>query len=341
MKESDKILLIYKVLNEREASLEDKVLYQELSNGSGSDRGLVDDINKIFKLTEDIDKVKPEIDVEASKADFFKKLEAMESVEGNGGLAKMKTNKVKPKTRKLYVRNVMSIAAVFFVLIAAIFVFDIFSGTKKYTAQEDVSLVRLEDGTKVWLEKGSKLLVSNKYDEDFRSTELIGNAYFEVHRDENKPFTVEVNDNTVEVIGTKFQINSRDEDNLEVLVFSGKVKVTNSSDEYMFLEKDKGVKLNTEDKLTPFELKDVSATTSKENYLVFNNESLDKVAQKLSRYFNVEITFDCKNMDSYKGYTSPGYGGDDINVYFEIIEKVFNVEVHQKGNDSYTINCNK
>ncbi len=335
MKESDKILLIYKVLNESETSLEDRVLYQELANGSDSDRALVDDVNKIFELTGDINKVKPEIDVEASKMAFFDKLEAI-----NVGSNNTFENK-EPIVRRLYSRKLMSIAAAFLVLIAAVFVFNTFLGGTTYTSNDNVSLIKLEDGTKVWLAKGSKLSVGNRYNKNLRNTVLVGDAYFEVHRSINKPFTVDVNDNIVEVIGTKFQVNSVDKEILEVLVFSGKVKVTNKNDEYLFLEKGEGVKLNTENKLEPFSLENSSTTTSKENYLVFNNESLSKVAERLSQYFDVKISFDCKDIDSYEGYTSPGYGGDKIDVYFKMIEKVFDVKVHNKDNNSYIIICNE
>ncbi len=338
MKESDKILLIYKVLNESETSPEDKVLYQELSKGSTSDRELVDDINKIFKVTGDIEKIRPEIDIEASKESFFKKLEAMESAEGNGVIKG--NNNVKPKVRRLYTKSIMSIAAVFLILVAAIFAFDIFTGGKTYTAHDSVSLVELKDGSKVWLEKGSKLVVNKKYDEDFRRTELVGSAYFEVNGNVNKPFIIKVDDNIVEVVGTKFQINSRDRSNFEVLVFSGKVKVTNGNGDLVLLQKDTGTKLNSQKELETFELQKTSAT-SKSNYLVFNNDSLSKVAEKLSRYFNVKIGFKCKNIEEYKGYTSPGYGGNKIDVYFEMLEKVFDIKVYQQSDDSYIIVCNK
>ncbi len=338
MKESDKILLIYNVLNERETSINERVKYKNLLKGSDSDRMLVDDISKIFEATGRIEKIKPEIDLESSKADFFKKLEESEDIEDK----RSEGHRKKGTTRRLYPRKLMSIAAVFLVLIAAIFAFNpFFGGGNTYTAEGGVSLVKLEDGTKVWLEEGSKLIISDEYNKDYRATELIGNAYFEVSSNANKPFTIDSKGNTVEVLGTKFQVNSQNVNDFEVLVFSGKVKVGNAVDDFVFLEKTQGVRLNSKHELKTFKLENTSASNSKNSYLVFNNNSLSEVAKKLSEYFDVNIEFKCKNIDKYKGYTSTAYGGDKIDVYFEMIEKVFDVRVYQKSNGLYTIICNE
>ena len=69
---------------------------------------------------------------------------------------------------------------------------------------EPVSLYSLPDGTKAFLEQGSTISYSQSFNKKSRKVKLDGMAYFDVARNEQKPFVVGTNHINVKVLGTSF-----------------------------------------------------------------------------------------------------------------------------------------
>lgn len=87
----------------------------------------------------------------------------------------------------------------------------------------------LSDGTKICLNAGSKLEIIN-YKKNERRVRLYGEAYFDVTRDEMRPFIVETGKIAVRVLGTEFNVNSKGDEQSVVLV-RGAVQVDSQTDE--------------------------------------------------------------------------------------------------------------
>lgn len=87
----------------------------------------------------------------------------------------------------------------------------------------------LSDGTKICLNAGSKLEIIN-YKKNERRVRLYGEAYFDVTRDEMRPFIVETGKIAVHVLGTEFDVNSKGDEHSVVLV-RGAVQVDSQTDE--------------------------------------------------------------------------------------------------------------
>ncbi len=83
------------------------------------------------------------------------------------------------------------------------------------------SEMTLPDGTIVSLKEGSTLDVL-QFSDDIRKVKITGKAFFEVVRDESRPFVVQTDDATVQVLGTSFQVHTT-QDFTEVSVASGLV----------------------------------------------------------------------------------------------------------------------
>jgi transmembrane sensor len=91
---------------------------------------------------------------------------------------------------------------------------------------DTVKEITLADGTKVSLNRSSLLNYQTEFAQNERRVELTGEAFFEVKRDETKPFIIKVGDAEVKVLGTSFNVRAYPkEDIFEVYVESGKVKV--------------------------------------------------------------------------------------------------------------------
>ena len=67
-------------------------------------------------------------------------------------------------------------------------------------------MLELSDGTKVWLNSDSELRFPVTFVGDRRSVEIEGEAYFEVAKDEGKPFHVLANGSDIKVVGTSFNV---------------------------------------------------------------------------------------------------------------------------------------
>lgn len=95
------------------------------------------------------------------------------------------------------------------------------------TADDNIGEFILPDGTKVWLNERSRLTYPEDFHRKKRMVALKGEAFFEVWKDTQRPFTVAMSDLQVEVLGTSFGASCyRKEAKEEVILKSGSVKIS-------------------------------------------------------------------------------------------------------------------
>lgn len=83
----------------------------------------------------------------------------------------------------------------------------------------------LSDGTRIWLNSDTRLSYPVSFEKSVREVELHGEAYFEVSRDETKPFIVRTGQLAVTVLGTEFNVNTRIPAHVRTALVKGKVEV--------------------------------------------------------------------------------------------------------------------
>lgn len=87
--------------------------------------------------------------------------------------------------------------------------------------------VVLSDGSKVWLNSASSITFPAAFSKTERKVTITGEVYFEVAKNKAKPFRVITGEQTLEVLGTHFDINAyTDEDALKTTLVEGSVKIT-------------------------------------------------------------------------------------------------------------------
>lgn len=172
-------------------------------------------------------------------------------------------------------------------------------------------VVSLPDGSTVWLSPSSGLTYPHSFKKEKREVHLSGEAFFEVEKGAEQPFIIYSGALKTVVIGTSFNIQAYEsQENIAVMVVSGKVKVSNESEESdvelfanqraVFNKKtDKIVKVNAELEEAPGMLK------RKEGTFVYHNESLEKIVEDIESYFGVKVTAnpsvkDCKVVASFE-----------------------------------------
>jgi len=159
------------------------------------------------------------------------------------------------------------------------------------------SSIKLPDGTLAFLNAGSQLDYPASFKGNKREVSLIGEAYFEVAHNVEKPFIVKTDGLQVEVLGTKFDMAAYPADKtIETVLVEGKVKLVKSDlgflrKEYI-LEPNQKAEYNRENDETKISNVDVSNYTSwHEGYLNFETLEMNRVVKKLERYYNIRIYF--------------------------------------------------
>lgn len=157
--------------------------------------------------------------------------------------------------------------------------------------------IRLPDGTKVRLNAGSKLIFPSEFSKHSRQITLSGEAYFEVERDEQRPFVIKSGEIETTVLGTTFNIRAFENEDIYVTVATGKVRVSIldnrgtgkasedlvSNQQAMFNRSSDHIRIN--------ETNPAQYLAWTQGTMIFDNVSLEKAARIIERWYGVEISF--------------------------------------------------
>ena len=212
------------------------------------------------------------------------------------------SSKHKGRRRTLY-KTLLKIAASVVVvcsLAIGLYKFNLEPQTSKHATEatlvEKVSLpgqritTVLPDGTKVKLNADSKITVPTKFDGETREITLIGEAFFEVKRDEQHPFIIKTDKIDVKVLGTSFNVQVYDNEEPIIAVKTGKVAVKSiKTEEEINVLPNQMVHLKNEDLIKSSIPDSFKLFAWTDQQLVFNDESPEEVLKKLSRWYGVEI----------------------------------------------------
>ena len=157
-------------------------------------------------------------------------------------------------------------------------------------------MVILSDGTKVWLNAGSTLRYPVVFGSNIRKVELTGEAYFEVAKNVTKPFQVVSKFQSIEVLGTHFNVNDYDNDHLvSTILLEGSIEMKGVAGKISRIIKP-GQQANlskdyTNQFITVKQIDVEEAIAWKNGYFFFNDEPLESILRKISRWYDVEIVY--------------------------------------------------
>ncbi len=164
----------------------------------------------------------------------------------------------------------------------------------------------LPDGTKIWLNQGSKLKYPQRFTGNTRRIYMEGEGFFKVSHNPDKPFVVEVNRFEVVALGTEFNVRAYPQDNtIETSLVSGRVVVNSISRKgdpsqkiFELLPKEHMVidlATNTFTSKTEYLENFVSW---KDGKLIFREASLKEILRRLSNWNNTEFIIMDKDIES-------------------------------------------
>ncbi|MFD2554808.1 FecR family protein [Sphingobacterium tabacisoli] len=150
--------------------------------------------------------------------------------------------------------------------------------------------ITLSDGTKVWLNAESKLVYPVTFVGDRREVYLEGEGYFEVASDRKKPFIVKTEKEQVEVLGTHFNLNSyTDERVSRVALLEGSVKVSTAAGRGSEILRPGQQSLVSSAGISVEAVDMDECLAWKNGEFMFNNESLESIARRLERWYDIDI----------------------------------------------------
>ena len=160
--------------------------------------------------------------------------------------------------------------------------------------------LELPDGSLVWLNATSSIHFPTSFVGKERRVEVTGEAYFEVAKNRDMPFIVNVNGAEVQVLGTHFNINAySDEDNVKTTLLEGSVKFVSGANINM-LRPGQQSQLTSDGLTKVVSNVDVDEVVAWKNGMFdFENAGIETVMRQLSRWYDVEIEYKGKMDDLF------------------------------------------
>ncbi|XOV94097.1 MAG: FecR family protein [Bacteroidota bacterium] len=193
---------------------------------------------------------------------------------------------------------------------------------------------RLEDGSFVHLNAVSSISYPKHFSENKREVEISGEAYFDVQRDEQRPFSIKVKDYTIQVLGTSFNIKAyEDESNFSVTVESGSVNVRFNSGEIQPVILTKNQKLFYNQLDNTLEINTVNPDHEmswRKGILRFNSTPLGEVEKMLERWYGVEVIIEDESI--YEKSLTGVHQNENIRSVLESLTYATGTEYEIKNN---------
>jgi len=191
-----------------------------------------------------------------------------------------------------------------------------------------VTPFELPDGTIATLQRGASITIGDFKDK--REVFLTGKAFFEVERNENKPFIVNTTNVLVEVLGTSFVVDAREERNaVEVMVSSGSVAMAQNPEVFgrramkINLEKgEMGIIRVGERGIKKRKITDDNFLSWKTKVITFKSTSLNEVSKTMNEVYGV--TFDYENQMLKNCVLTAKFNEKTVDEVVDIIAETFN-----------------
>lgn len=245
------------------------------------------DMRKISELSDSLKGYADFNEDEAWKAFEYTIVQKGNNAAVNPATAKTISHNVNTKETKIFSLGMLSkIAAIAVVVMGAIFLFNNQNDTLEFTVQDYAANtqsinVDLLDGTAVLLDKDTKLRSKDK-----RTVSMKGRAFFDVARDEEQQFKINLPIGEIIVLGTKFSVVA-DVSTTEIFVEEGSVAYHFQGTTHTLVAGEfiQAVNNNVE----RFVMNDDNYSSWKSKRLMFNDNTMSEVIDALSRHFGKQV----------------------------------------------------
>jgi len=238
--------------------------------------------------------------------------------------------------------KVISYAAIFIIFIFVPSLLYLFSQPKSLVEKNyttisadfgQISKVALPDSSIIWVNSGSTIRYNNQYSTTNRNIELIGEAFFKVHKNKAMPFIVSSSKLRIKVLGTEFCVSAYPEEpSIQVILEKGSVNLTSLSLSHLSQKIKPGEMANFDKENDHFAISEVNTklfTSWKDGIIHFYNSPLCEVVFKLEKRYNQHFIIDKSIKNIPYTFTIKDEKMSDI---LNIMEKITPIMAIKKGN---------
>ncbi|MEM0938957.1 MAG: FecR domain-containing protein [Bacteroidota bacterium] len=160
------------------------------------------------------------------------------------------------------------------------------------TQRGEKRTVTLSDGSTIRMNYETQIQVPEQFEGDERIVYLTGHAHFDVVRDTERPFVIYTEDSKTQVLGTSFDINTKEKGATEIIVTSGKVAFSDKNQEnnLVTLTLNNRAVLGADNSIVTDEVDALILTAWKDNRLVLKDKTLKEIVSVLEPWFDVQVT---------------------------------------------------
>ena len=192
-------------------------------------------------------------------------------------------------------------------------------------------MIKLDDGTKVWVNAETKLKYPVTFVGDRREVVLEGEAFFDVAKNE-KPFIVKTSFGDVRVLGTAFGISAyASEPESYTTLVRGKVSVEREGIKPVVILPGEQVVTSKDGKMIKQQVDVEEFVGWKDGIYVFKEKSLGEIMKTLERWYNISVDFQEKSLVDLP-FTGNLKRYDDINVFFDALTRTGDMKYRVEGN---------
>lgn len=192
-------------------------------------------------------------------------------------------------------------------------------------------MIKLDDGTKVWVNAETKLKYPVAFVGDRREVVLEGEAFFDVAKNE-KPFIVKTSFGDVRVLGTAFGISAyASEPESYTTLVRGKVSVEREGIKPVVILPGEQVVTSKDGKMIKQQVDVEEFVGWKDGIYVFKEKSLGEIMKTLERWYNISVDFQEKSLVDLP-FTGNLKRYDDINVFFDALTRTGDMKYRVEGN---------
>lgn len=189
------------------------------------------------------------------------------------------------------------------------------------------SSITFMDGSKIWVNSGSKVIYPTKFADNKREIYVEGEIYLDIMHDEKKPFIVKTRKMEIRDLGTQFNVSAyENESKTLVVLVEGKVEIQVQGDKKNSLDPNQLYLLdNLNEKGNIYNVDTKYYVAWKDGYYQFRQQKLNIVLNKLCKYYGIKITWD----DEVSALSCSGKLDlkDDLDEVFNVLQKAAPIEI--------------
>lgn len=197
--------------------------------------------------------------------------------------------------------------------------------------------IRLDDGTSVWLNAGTRIEYPNVFTGGERNVNLCGEAYFEVAHDPDRPFVVTTDDRVdIRVLGTRFNVSCYDDAPCtSVTLEEGAVSVSYDDRNVTLMLNQQAVIGRADHKFSVHPVEASAYSAWKNGMFDFRSAQFEDIISAMSRWYGIEFVLEKINPAEVGPVTLCVERGDDFSQVEKILRKITGLEFREEENKVY------